>query len=210
MKILAFVDLHASFKAFKGLKKKIKKEKPDVIVCSGDLSIFEQGLAYILRAFNKFKIPFLVIHGNHETQKSLRKMSLKLKDIIFMHKKSYVLDDCLFLGYGGSGFLKIDPDFKKIAGRFKKIIGENKDKKIILVTHAPPYGTKIDKIGGKHFGNKTIMQFLKRNRVDLLVCGHFHETAGKEDKIGKTKVINPGPCGKMINMSKTTHPRWVA
>lgn len=200
MKILAFVDLHASFKAFKKLKRTIKKEKPDVIICAGDLSIFEQGLVYILKAFNKFKIPFLIVQGNHETQKSLRKMDLKLKNIFFVHKKSYVLDGCLFLGYGGSGFLKIDPDFKKIARKFKKLIGENEDKKVVLITHAPPYETRIDRIEGKHFGNKTIMQFLKRNRVDLLVCGHFHETAGKEDKIRKTKIINPGPWGKVVEV----------
>lgn len=200
MKILTFVDLHASFKAFKKLKEKIKKQKPELIVCAGDLSIFEQGLSYLLKEFNKFKIPFLIVHGNHETPSSTRKLSSKLKNIIFIHNKNYILDDCLFLGYGGSGFFKIDPDFKRLEKKFKSTISKNKDKKIILVTHAPPYRTKTDKIDGRHFGNKTIRQFLKRNRVDLLVCGHFHETAGKEDKVGRVKVINPGPYGKMIRI----------
>ena len=200
MKLLAFVDLHASFKAFKRLKEKIKKQKPDIIVCAGDLSIFEQGLNHLLKEFNKFKIPFLIVHGNHETQSSIRKLSSRLKNIIFIHNKNYILRDCLFLGYGGSGFFKIDPDFKRLEKKFKNIINKNKDKKIILVTHAPPYRTKTDKIDGKHFGNKTIRQFLKRNRVDLLVCGHFHETAGKEDKIKNVKIINPGPYGKILRV----------
>ena len=200
MKLLAFVDLHASFKAFKSLKEKIKKQKPDVIICAGDLSIFEQGLNHLLKEFNKFKIPFLIVHGNHETQSSIRKLSSKLKNIIFIHNKQYILDDCLFLGYGGSGFFKIDPDFKRISGKFRKIIEKNKDKKRVLITHAPPYKTKLDKIDGHYFGNKTIRQFLKRTKVDLLVCGHFHETAGKEDKVGKTKTVNPGPYGKILRV----------
>ena len=200
MKLLAFVDLHALFKAFKKLKEKIKKQKPEIIVCAGDLSIFEQGLGYLLKEFNKFKIPFLVIHGNHETQTSLRKLASKLKNIIFIHKKSYILDDYLFLGYGGGGFSQTDPDFKKISEKFRKIIENNKDKKIILVTHAPPYKTKLDRIGRYYLGNKTIKKFVKKNKIDLLVCGHLHENSGKEDKIKNTKVINPGPYGKIINI----------
>lgn len=200
MKLLAFVDLHASFKAFKKLKEKIKKQKPDIIVCAGDISVFEQGLSHLLKEFNRFKIPFLVIHGNHETQSSIMKISSKLRSIICLHKKSYILNDCLFLGYGGGGFFQTDPNFRKISEKFRKIIKNNKGKKIILVTHAPPYKTKLDKIDRHYFGNKTIKQFLKRNEVDLLICGHFHETAGKEDKIRKTKIINPGHYGKIINI----------
>ena len=109
MKLLVFVDLHASFKVFKKLKEKIKKQKPDIIVCAGDLSIFEQGLSYILKIFNKFKIPFLVIHGNHETQTTLKKLSSKLKNIIFLHKRSYISDNYLFLGYVVGGFSQTDP-----------------------------------------------------------------------------------------------------
>ena len=44
MKILAFTDLHHSMAAIKKLKSKIKTQKPDILVCAGDISIFEQGL----------------------------------------------------------------------------------------------------------------------------------------------------------------------
>ena len=200
MKLLAFVDLHALFKAFKRLKEKIKKQKPDIIVCAGDLSIFEQGLEHLLKSFDKFKVPFLVIHGNHETQATLKKISSKLKNIIFIHKKSYISGNCLFLGYGGGGFSQTEPNFKKISGKFRKIIKKNIDKKIILVTHAPPYKTKLDKINRYYLGNKTIGQFVRKNKIDLLVCGHLHENFGKEDRIKKTKIINPGPYGKIIRV----------
>jgi len=200
MKLLAFVDLHASFKAFKKLKEKIKKQKPDIIVCAGDLSIFEQGLAYILKTFNKFKIPFLVIHGNHETQTNLRKLSSKLKNIIYLHKKSYSLDEHLFLGYGGGGFSLTDPGLKKASKKFKNLIKKNEGKKIIFITHAPPYKTKLDKLGRYYCGNKTVRQFVRKNKIDLLICGHFHENFRKEDKIKNTKIINPGPYGKIIRI----------
>src|SRR3989338_4277221 len=33
-----------------------------------------------------------------------------------------------------------------------------------------------------------------------VISDHLHENAGKEDKIGKTKVINPGPFGKILHL----------
>ena len=52
MKILAFTDLHSDLKAADKLILKIKKEKPDVIVCAGDLSNFGFGMRVLLRKFN--------------------------------------------------------------------------------------------------------------------------------------------------------------
>ncbi len=92
----------------------------------------------------------------------------------------------------------IDKGFEKTSIKFKKIIHANKGKKIILVTHAPPYKTRLDKLVGGHCGNKSIRYFIERNKIDLLICGHLHENFGKEDKIKRTKIINPGPFGKIV------------
>ncbi len=200
MKLLAFVDMHSSFKAFKKLREKIKKQKPDVIVCAGDISVFEQGLSYLLKKFNKYKVPFLIVQGNHETRASLIKLAGKLKNIVFLHKKSFIFGDYLFLGYGGGGFSMTEPGLKKISKKFKEVINKNEDKKVILITHAPPYNTKLDRIDRSCCGNKTVRQFIEKNRVDLLLCGHLHENSGKKDKIKKTEVINPGPYGKIIRV----------
>ena len=89
MKILAFTDLHLSSVAFKKIKSKVKKQKPDLLVCAGDVSIFEQGLNFILNKLNKLKKKTLMLHGNHETDKVLRKLCKKYKNIIFVHKKQY-------------------------------------------------------------------------------------------------------------------------
>ena len=107
-------------------------------------------------------------------------------------------DGHLFMGYGGGGFGFTDKNFEKIAERFKRLIRE--DDKVILVTHAPPYGTKTDKIGKEHCGNKSIRKFIEKEKPDLAICGHIHECAGKEDKIGKTKIVNPGWKGKILEI----------
>ena len=201
MKILAFTDIHNSASALKKIAHKVKTQKPDLLVCAGDISIFEQGITGVLRKLNKLGKEIVIVHGNHEDVSTFSKLSKIFKNITFIHKKHLIKENMLYLGYGGDGFSLIDREFEKTAKKnFKQIIKNNNDKKIILVTHAPPYKTKLDRLFEEHCGNKSIRHFIEKNKIDLLICGHLHENFGKEDKIGKTKVINPGPFGKMIEI----------
>ena len=107
----------------------------------------------------------------------------------------------MFLGYGGGGFSQRDKEFEHLAKtKFNDAIKSNKDKKIILVTHAPPYGTKVDLIVGEHCGNKTFRDFIIKNKVDLHICGHLHENFDKKDNLKKTLIVNPGPYGRIIKL----------
>lgn len=201
MKLLVFSDTHGSLAAFKRIEKKIKLQNPDLLVCAGDISIFEHGIGVILRKLNGLGKKIIMIHGNHEDDSTFRKYSKIFRNIIFIHKNYYIENNLLFLGFGGGGFSITDREFEKIAKtRFKKIIKENQDKKIILVTHAPPYGTKLDRLGRNHAGNKSFRHFIEKYNIDLAVSGHLHENFGKEDKIKNTKLINPGPFGKIIEI----------
>ena len=53
---------------------------------------------------------------------------------------------------------------------------------------------------GNPCGDKSIKNFIKKIYPDLVISGHLHENAGKEDKIKNTKLINPGPYGKIITI----------
>jgi len=200
MKLLAFTDLHLSTEALKKVKEKVKKSKPDLLVCAGDLTIFENGLNEMLKRLSKIKKNILLIHGNHETASSMRKICSKYDNLIFIHNKHHIIDDYLFLGHGGGGFSIVDKGFKKIGKNFKKIIKKNKGKKTILITHAPPYKTKLDFIIDQHCGNKSIRKFIEKNKINLHLSGHLHENFRKKDTIKKTETINPGPYGKVIRV----------
>jgi len=113
MKILAFVDLHNSLSALGKIKQKAKKEKPDLIVCAGDLTIFEHSLDYLLSILNRLNIPILIINGNHESIKSMKAACSLFKNIEFIHDKVVRKNDLVFFGYGGGGFSTIDKDFEK-------------------------------------------------------------------------------------------------
>lgn len=82
----------------------------------------------------------------------------------------------------------------KIAKKTLKNLG----KVDILLCHQPPYGI-LDKVGpnapkswrNKHAGSKLILEYIKKEKPKYVVCGHIHESKGKE-KILETKVINAG------------------
>ncbi len=198
MKILSFIDMHGSLSALKQIKQKAKNV--DVVVCGGDFTIFEQGIGHFLSVFDKIKKDFLVIHGNHEEEGLVRHLCKKHKNLFFLHKKHFIKDDVLFLGWGGGGFSLRDKEFEKETKKFKKIIKKHKDKAVVLVTHAPPYNTKLDRMSREHCGNKSISNFIKENKIDLVLCGHLHENMNKEDKIGLSTIINPGYYGRIVEI----------
>lgn len=192
MKILAFVDLHGRMRFLSKLKS--KAEKADVIVCAGDFTVFQAGMRRILSAFNRLGKKVLLVHGNHEDDRAVEDACSGLGNIVFIHKKSYAVGNYLFIGYGGMGFSAADSGFERFSKRF---VGK---KNVVLVTHAPPHNTKLDSVWGNHQGNKSITSFIRQAKPLLAVCGHLHENEGKEDNIGKTRVINPGPGGKMVEI----------
>ena len=198
MKILAFTDIHGSSIAFKRIESMVRVHKPDLMVCTGDISIFEHGILGILKRLNRIEKEIIIIHGNHENQKTFLKYSRSLNNLTYIHNKPLIIGDLLFLGYGGGGFSITDKNFERISRNiFEPAMKDNKGKKAILLTHAPPYKTRLDKIVYGHCGNKSIRNFIEKNKIALHFCGHIHENFGKEDKIKKTRIINPGPFGKI-------------
>ena len=131
------------------------------------------------------------------TVTEMEKKAKEFKNFVFFHKKAVEIEDFVFLGYGGGGFSQSDPEFRGVARGW---YGKYQDKKIILVTHGPPFGVSADKINEDHVGNKDFRKFIERIVPRLVVCGHIHETAGAVDEIGITKVINPGWEGMTIEL----------
>ena len=67
MRILAFTDIHGSLPALKRIEQKVKANKPDLLVCAGDISIFEHGIVKIFTQLNKISKQVIIVHGNHES-----------------------------------------------------------------------------------------------------------------------------------------------
>ena len=63
----------------------------------------------------------------------------------------------------------------------------------LFCPHAPPHGTACDRLAsGEHVGSAAVRAFVERRQPDLVLCGHIHEARG-EDRIGRSRIVNPGP-----------------
>jgi Icc-related predicted phosphoesterase len=63
----------------------------------------------------------------------------------------------------------------------------------ILATHNPPLNTVADRLSdGRHVGSRKLREFIETSQPQVVLTGHIHEAVG-EERIGASKVINPGP-----------------
>jgi len=196
MKIFTFVDTHGNLSRIDKIIQEITLEKPDIVICAGDISDFGENLKESIEKFTNIGIPFLMIPGNHETSEEIKELSRKYKFMINLHKASYEINDYIFFGYGEGGFSQENLEFERIIPKFKNTL--KKGSKVILVTHAPPHGTKLDLLHN-HVGCKSIRKFIEEIKPLLHISGHIHENSNKTDILDKTVLINPGD-GKIIEL----------
>lgn len=197
MKIFAFTDNHGEKKLFN--KQSINAAKSDIVICAGDLTLFGNKQKEMLEFFDTWNRPVFVIHGNHELEEELQRDCEETKNVQFIHNQIIEIDDLVIIAHGGGGFSPRYPDFDDNMSYFSEAIRNHK--KSIVVFHAPPSNTKLDVIsGGRHVGSDSYREFIEFAQPDIVICGHIHETFGMEDKIGKTKIINVGPKGKLIDI----------
>jgi uncharacterized protein len=196
MRILAFTDVHADEDALAALAERSKKA--DVLLCSGDMSVFGMELLPVLEIMNSWNKPIYFIHGNHEDEDIFLDLADQFPNLHFVHAQEVPFETMSIFGWGGGGFAKEDPQLDAFTKQFKP-----KANRVILF-HGPPHGTKLDyREGYNYTGCKTRRAVIERLQPFLVICGHIHENFGMQEKIGKTIVLNPGPTGKFIELNIT-------
>lgn len=202
MRIYAFTDLHGNTKALQQVKEAVRKEEPDLVLCCGDLTVFEHGTRALLSRLNMLKVPVLIIHGNHEREDDFRKACAEFSRITFLHGRTLTADGWTFVGFGGGGFEDRYPELEALEKEWSDLDWS----KTVVIAHAPPHGTSLDDVGEEgaewHVGSKSLTKLIKRREPRLVLAGHIHEAFHREDRIGKTLVSNPGPSGKLFDLAK--------
>jgi Icc-related predicted phosphoesterase len=200
LKILAAGDIHGDIGLAEKLAEKAKKEHVDLVVLCGDLTLGEISTENIIGPFKKRHEKVLLIPGNHETVATADFLS-ELYGVKNIHGYSVKYKDVGIFGAGGANIGLFQIDEKETYDLLKKGFDRIKYlKKKIMITHVHPTGTKMEKFTNIFPGSKGVRKAVEKFKPALLLCSHVHEAEGIEEKIGKTKVVNVGKRGKIIEI----------
>ncbi len=198
MKILATGDIHGDISLARKLAEKAEKENVDLVVLCGDLTYGEMSTEGIIGPFVKKGKKVVLIPGNHETIATADFLAQQY-DAINLHGYSIKTGDIGLFGAGGANIGLFQLSEEEIYDLLKKSHEKIKDVTTkIMVTHVHPAESKMEHFTKFFPGSKGIKKAIDAFKPDILLCSHVHEAEGIEEMIGKTKVINVGKKGKII------------
>lgn len=200
LKILAAGDIHGDTSLAEKLAERAKKENVDLVILCGDLTMGERSTANLIGPFKKRNEKVLLIPGNHETVATADFLA-EVYGVKNIHGYSVKYGNVGIFGAGGANIGLFQMDEKEIYDLLKKGFDKIKDlSKKIMVTHVHPSGTKMEKFTQIFPGSSGIKRAIAKFHPDILLCSHVHEAEGIEEMVGKTKVINVGKKGKIIEI----------
>jgi Icc-related predicted phosphoesterase len=194
MKVLVLSDIHGAAAKVERILGGFPPQIP--VIFAGDLTHlggYEQ-VKRIVEPLLEKNITVFAVPGNMDREGVLDYLTEKK---ISIHGNGVVYRGIGFFGVGGSNptpfHTPFELDDKELGGLLRQgyeaVAGCSTT---VLVSHAPPYNTKLDKIaGGIHCGSQVVKEFIKMKALTLCLSGHIHESANR-DMVGETVCVNVG------------------
>jgi Icc-related predicted phosphoesterase len=199
LRILAAGDLHGNSDIAERLAEKAKDNNVDLVVLVGDIHGASSKTKNLIAPFKKVHKKVVFVPGNWDSPveaETLKNMyNIKNIEGYYVSYKNVGI-----VGIGNSSFWedgekKILDSVKRNFDKMQKL----KDlRKSVVVSHMHAEGTRAEFSGFK--GSKTLRKTIKYFQPDLFLQAHIHEAEGIEEKIGKTRVINVGRRGTVIDI----------
>jgi Icc-related predicted phosphoesterase len=199
MKLLIFSDIHSDPRALE----RLMAIEADYYFCAGDLVNWARGLEPMGEIMKKRADRVYVLPGNHETATQVADFCGRFGFHDF-HEKTIEIEGFHVVGFGYSNPTPFDTPGEYSEEEIeRKLHAFDGLKPMIAIFHAPPYGTMLDRIVNlKHGGSKSVREFLQREKPRYFFCGHIHEAAGAQEKLGETSAMNVGKKGYLLDLSK--------
>lgn len=200
LRIFSAGDIHGDTRLADKLAEEAKEKKADLVVLCGDLTFAERSTDNIIGPFKKRNLKVLLIPGNHETVATADFLA-EVYGVKNIHGYSVKYKGVGIFGAGGANIGISQLSEKELYELLKKGFENVKylDKKI-MVTHVHPSGTTMEKLSAFVPGSSGVRKAVEKFQPDILLCSHVHEAEGLEEKIGKTRIINVGKRGKIIDI----------
>jgi Icc-related predicted phosphoesterase len=198
MKIMALSDIHGDKHLVKEMAEKAALHKVDLVLLAGDFVGSDNSVEGLVGPFRTKGIEVGILPGNHE---GLADVGFLVEQYGAKNLHGYVMKKgdigIVGCGYGNIGLHQLSE--KDVFNTLERGFEQIKDAKTkIMVTHTHPEGSMIGL--GMFPGSEGVQKALELFKPDIHLCGHVHESGGIEEMIGKTKVINVGKKGKIIEV----------
>ena len=204
LKILACSDIHGSQTTLDKLATKAKEENVDFVILNGDFSPpanENSAPPDMIGRFLRLGKKVFVLPGNHETESTIKLLE-EVYGVKGLHGSYYQVNGEIgFFGCGGAELGPHPTSDSEIFDRLKYAFDKVKHcKKKIMITHSHPSGSVMEKFTSFFPGSQAVRKAIDEFKPDLVICGHVHEAAGIEEKIGSSKVVNVAKNGKVIEI----------
>jgi len=195
-KAVAIADIHGSLAYFKKLISYIRENAVNHIFVAGDIATDRDKVTFnrVIKALSSIGVKIFYVTGEADPEKP---QNTVWNNIFNLEHNHFNINENIIYGLPPSldYELKI-PIERKVKAHVEKLgeeVGSNKIEKCIILSHIPPYGTKVDKdpLRG-NIGSVELRSFIERKRPLAVICGHVHTGLGI-DNVKTTLIINPGP-----------------
>jgi Icc-related predicted phosphoesterase len=207
MKIIAITDIHDRINYLSKYSTVFKEA--DLVLISGDITHFghNKQAKKVFAEFIKVNDQIFAVSGNcdyPDVKEYMEELDISLSAKISVFNNIYLLGCHGSLPCPGRTPQEYEESYyRKVFNAIE--FGDKKNETLILVTHQPPFDTKVDKLqNGTHVGSTSVREFIENHGPILCICGHIHEGIGI-DTIGSCKIVNPGPFfeGKFAEITLT-------
>lgn len=191
MQVLAFSDIHGRW----DILRSIVKKRADLYICLGDLTYGELGIEEASKILEPVFDRLLCVPGNNERPQTMQRYFP-----LVLHGNTWEYKGIRFGGIGGSPRTPFHTIHEWDEGDAETLLARM-GRVDVLLSHTPPAGTHLSITrSGVDAGSKAIREYILSFKPKLVLCGHVHERAGEEDRLGDTRIINPGPWGKYVEL----------
>jgi uncharacterized protein len=197
MKLLIFSDIHSNHQALE----RLMAMEADYYFAAGDLVNWGRSLEVCGTILNKRAGKVYVLPGNHESEAQVATFCAQFGFRNF-HGQTLEIGKhhVAGLGYSSPTPFHTPGEYSEaeLSARLAHFATLNP---LVLICHAPPFDTALDRIrDGVHGGSRSIRDFIDRHQPEHFFCGHIHEAEGAEITLGKTKAVNVGKRGYLLEL----------
>ena len=194
---LIFSDIHNDARALE----KLMATEADVYFAAGDLVSWARGLDKMGEIMKRRAGRVYVMPGNHESESDISAFCERHGFMNF-HGGTTEIAGVRFAGLGYSTVTPFDTPGEysedEIAARLAKFADYEPQ---VLICHSPPLDTALDRIReGLHAGSRAVREFIEEHQPAHFFCGHIHEAEGAVIQMGKTRAMNVGKPGYLLEV----------